>query len=96
LVTHRQRPDTARGTVFITLEDETGAINIIVPPGLIERDRRAVLKAQLMTVYGVWERDPRSDGRVAHLVAKRVVDHSALLAALGSLGKLPTASRDFH
>jgi error-prone DNA polymerase len=96
LVTHRQRPDTARGTVFVTLEDETGAINIIVPPGLIERDRRAVLKAQLMTVYGVWERDPRSDGRVAHLVAKRVVDHSALLAELGSLGKLPTASRDFH
>ncbi len=98
LVTHRQRPETARGTVFVTLEDETGTINIIVPPKLLERDRRAVLQARLMTVYGVWERDPRSDGRVAHLVARRVVDHSALLNALGQ-SEAPTltiGSRDFR
>jgi error-prone DNA polymerase len=98
LVTHRQRPETARGTVFVTLEDETGTINIIVPPKLLERDRRAVLQARLMTVYGVWERDPRSNGRVAHLVARRVVDHSALLNALGQ-SEAPTlsiGSRDFR
>jgi error-prone DNA polymerase len=90
LVTHRQRPETARGTVFVTLEDETGALNIIVPPALVERDRRAVLKAQLMTVYGVWECDQRSNGHVAHLVARRVVDHSALL------GSLSASARNFR
>jgi error-prone DNA polymerase len=98
LVTHRQRPETARGTVFVTLEDETGTINIIVPPKLLERDRRAVLQARLMTVFGLWELDPRSDGRVAHLVARRVIDHSALLQALGQTdtATLASVSRDFR
>jgi len=98
LVTHRQRPETARGTVFVTLEDETGTINIIVPPKLLERDRRAVLQARLMTVFGLWELDPRSDGRVAHLVARRVIDHSALLQALSQTdtATLASFSRDFR
>jgi error-prone DNA polymerase len=98
LVTHRQRPETARGTVFVTLEDETGTINIIVPPKLLERDRRAVLQARLMTVFGLWELDPRSDGRVAHLVARRVIDHSALLQALSQTDTttLASFSRDFR
>jgi error-prone DNA polymerase len=86
LVTVRQRPPTASGTMFITLEDETGVTNVILWPALIERQRREILNAQLMTVYGVWQRE----GAVMHLVAKRIVDHSALL------GKLAVSSRNFH
>jgi error-prone DNA polymerase len=86
IVTGRQRPDTAAGVVFVTLEDETGYVNVIVWRDLVERQRREVLGARLMTVYGVIERE----GEVVHLVAKRIVDHSALL------GRLATRSRDFH
>lgn len=89
LVTHRQRPETAKGTMFVTLEDETGAVNVIVWPDLIDRYRREILSARLMTVYGIWQRDPTS-GEVQHLVARRVVDHTALL------GRLATRSRDFR
>ena len=90
LVTHRQRPETAKGTVFVTLEDETGAINIIIWPDTMERYRREILAAQLMTVYGVWQSDQHTGGQVTHLIARRVVDHSELL------GQLQTRSRDFH
>ena len=90
LVTHRQRPGTAHGTLFVTLEDETGTLNVIVWPRLVERFRTAVLSARLMTVQGVWQRDADSGGRVAHLVARSVADHSALL------GDLMTGSRDFR
>jgi error-prone DNA polymerase len=90
LVTHRQRPETAKGTIFVTLEDETGAVNVIVWPALLERYRKEVLAAQLMTVYGVWQRDEETGGQVTHLVARRVVDHSALL------GQLRPKSRDFR
>ena len=90
LVTHRQRPGTAHGTLFVTLEDETGTINVIVWPRLVERFRTAVLSARLMTVQGVWQRDADSGGRVAHLVARSVADHSVLL------GDLMTGSRDFR
>jgi error-prone DNA polymerase len=86
IVTGRQRPETASGVVFVTLEDETGYVNVVVWPGLLGRQRREVLAARLMTVYGVIERE----GEVVHLVAKRIVDHSALL------GRLATRSRDFH
>lgn len=89
LVTHRQRPETAKGTMFVTIEDETGAVNIIVWPDLIDRYRREILSARLMTVYGIWQRDAAS-GEVQHLVARRVVDHTALL------GRLTTRSRDFR
>src|SRR5690606_14240943 len=89
LVTHRQRPGTARGVVFVTLEDDTGQVNVIVWPDLVERYRAALLGSRLMTVYGVWQRDADS-GQVRHLVARRIVDHSALL------GRLVTRSRDFH
>jgi error-prone DNA polymerase len=89
LVTHRQRPETAKGTMFVTLEDETGPVNVIVWPDLIDRYRREILSARLMTVYGVWQRDPTT-GEVRHLVARRVVDHTALL------GRLATQSRDFR
>jgi error-prone DNA polymerase len=86
IVTGRQRPSTASGTVFVTLEDETGYVNVIVWPHLIERQRRELLGARLMGVEGVLERE----GEVMHLVARRLTDHSALL------GRLATPSRDFH
>jgi error-prone DNA polymerase len=86
LVTCRQRPDTASGVVFVTLEDETGNINVVVWNRLVERQRRELLGARLLGVQGSIERD----GEVVHLVARRLVDYSALL------GPLETASRDFH
>ncbi|HYF58076.1 MAG TPA: error-prone DNA polymerase [Burkholderiaceae bacterium] len=90
LVTHRQRPGTARGVVFVTLEDDTGSINVIVWPDLVERYRREVLGARLMTVYGTWQADVATGGQVMHLIARRVVDHTSLL------GDLVARSRDFR
>jgi error-prone DNA polymerase len=86
LVTCRQRPDTASGVVFVTLEDETGCINVVVWRHLVERQRKELLGARLLGVLGVIERE----GDVVHLVARRLFDHSALL------GPLAAASRDFH
>jgi len=86
LVTCRQRPDTASGVVFVTLEDETGCMNIVVWRHLVETQRRELLGARLLGVEGVVERD----GEVVHLVARRLVDYSALL------GPLTAPSRDFH
>jgi error-prone DNA polymerase len=86
LVTHRQRPETARGVVFVTLEDETGAVNVIVWPKVAELQRKPLLAATLLTVYGIWQRE----GEVRHLIAQKLVDHSALLQGLVS------KSRDFH
>ncbi len=86
IITGRQRPGTASGTVFVTLEDETGWINVIVWPGLVEKQRRELLGSKLMTVHGTLERE----GEVAHLIARRLVDDSRLL------GRLATASRDFQ
>ncbi len=86
LVTCRQRPDTASGVVFVTLEDETGTINVVVWRDLAERQRRDLLGARLLGVEGRIERD----GEVVHLVARRLSDHSGLL------GRLAARSRDFH
>ncbi len=86
LVTCRQRPDTASGVVFVTLEDETGCVNVIVWRDLVERQRKELLGARLLGVEGVIERE----GEVVHLVARRLVDHSVLL------GALEARSRDFH
>jgi error-prone DNA polymerase len=85
-VTCRQRPDTASGVVFVTLEDETGCVNVVVWRDLIERQRRALLGARLLAVEGRIERD----GEVVHLIAERLCDRSALL------GRLLAPSRDFH
>ena len=85
IVTVRQRPGTAKGVIFMTLEDETGTVNVIVWPDLVESQRREVLSAPLLGVYGVWQRE----GLVRNLVAKRLVDMSHLL------GRLRTSSRDF-
>ncbi|GAB4475621.1 MAG: error-prone DNA polymerase [Burkholderiaceae bacterium] len=86
IVTHRQRPLTAKGTVFVTIEDETGSINVIVWNDLFERERRVVVESTLLAVHGVWQ---RVDG-VMHLLARQVSNQSALL------GRLATASRDFR
>ncbi|MDA8381791.1 MAG: error-prone DNA polymerase [Betaproteobacteria bacterium] len=86
LVIGRQRPDTASGVIFVTLEDETGLINAVVWRDLAERQRRELQGARLLGIYGVLERE----GEVVHLIAKRLVDYSALL------GALPCPSRDFH
>ena len=86
IVTGRQRPGTASGTVFVTLEDETGYVNVIVWPHLIERQRRELLGSKLMGVEGTLERE----GEVVHLIAKQLSDHSDLI------GLLKVESRDFH
>ena len=80
IVTHRQRPETAKGVVFVTLEDDTGSVNVIVWPQVAEAQRRSLLASTLLTVYGIWQRE----GEVRHLVARQLVDHSALLQGLAS------------
>ncbi|MRR50192.1 MAG: error-prone DNA polymerase, partial [Rhodocyclaceae bacterium] len=86
IVTGRQRPGTASGVIFVTLEDETGMTNVIVHPYLAESQRRELLEGRLLGVLGILQRE----GEVVHLLAKRLMDHTELL------GRLPTASRDFH
>ncbi|ADP16842.1 DNA polymerase III, alpha subunit 2 [Achromobacter xylosoxidans A8] len=86
IVTVRQRPQTAKGVIFVTLEDETGPVNVVVRTELIERQRRELLGASLLGVYGSWQ---SVDG-VRHLIAQRLVDLSELL------GDLNTQSRNFH
>ncbi|MEP6702725.1 MAG: OB-fold nucleic acid binding domain-containing protein, partial [Betaproteobacteria bacterium] len=86
LVTCRQRPHTAKGVVFVTIEDETGMANIVVWSNVGDRQRKELLGAQLLTVYGHVERQ----GEVVHVIAGRLRDDTAML------GNLETASRDFH
>ena len=90
IVTMRQRPQTAKGVVFVTLEDETGSVNVIVWKAVKERFRQEVYQSRLLAVYGVWQRDEESGGEVRHVIAKRLVDMTPLL------GELSTRSRDFH
>ena len=75
IVTLRQRPGTAKGTVFVTLEDETGVVNVIVWPNLVRQQRRELLNAGLLGVYGIWQKENNAH----HLIAKRLVDLSDLL-----------------
>jgi error-prone DNA polymerase len=90
IVTCRQRPSTASGVTFVTLEDETGTINVVVWRTTAERYRRELLGSTLLTVYGHVERVEAKDAPVIHVIAQRLVDHSPLL------GRLTVASRDFH
>jgi error-prone DNA polymerase len=85
IVTVRQRPGTAKGVMFVTIEDETGNVNVIIWPTLLEKQRKEALGASLLAVYGVWQ----CQGEVSHLVAQRLVDMSHLL------GGLVSTSRDF-
>lgn len=86
IVTVRQQPETAKGVVFISLEDETGNVQVIVWPTLKEKQRAEVLRARLLAVYGQWQ---LQDG-VKNLVAHKLADLTPLL------GGLETTSRDFH
>ncbi|MDP2451105.1 MAG: error-prone DNA polymerase [Polaromonas sp.] len=95
IVTVRQQPQTAKGTIFVTLEDETGPVNVIVWKSLRDTQRHEVLHARLLAVYGVWQRSEERGtregyGAVRNLVAHRLEDLTPLL------GRLGTSSRDFH
>jgi len=85
LITMRQRPMTASGTLFLTLEDETGYVNAVIWPRLLEKQRAEILGATVLAVDGVME----TDGEVHHLIADRVHDFSHLAEGLSS------KSRDF-
>ncbi len=86
LVTVRQHPGTAKGVTFVTLEDETGHVNVVVWQRLAEEQHRVLLESSVMCVEGTLQ---ASEG-VYHLIADRLHDYSALLP------ELSFASRDFH
>ncbi len=86
LVITKQRPGTASGVTFVTLEDESGHTNLIVWKRIADTQRRVLLNAQLMGVEG----ELQIEGKVIHVIAHRLVDHSPLL------GQLRVRSRDFH
>ncbi len=108
LVTGRQRPGTATGVVFLTLEDETGNINVVIWSSVLQRYRAALLQGQLLKIKGVVERE----GAVIHVVAGHVEDATKMLtdmslneavlnetAAIETAAQteaLPFKSRDFH
>jgi error-prone DNA polymerase len=105
LVLVRQQPGTAKGVIFITLEDETGIVNIVVWPKVFARNRRVVMTAQFLEVRGRLERE----GLVIHVIADRLIDRSHELRALGDgtaglprtdrevrEGSWKVKSRDFH
>ncbi|HHJ14159.1 MAG TPA: error-prone DNA polymerase [Gammaproteobacteria bacterium] len=86
LVTGRQSPSNASGVVFLTLEDETGTVQVTVWPKLAQHQRATLLHARLLAVDGTLQRE----GPVVHLLARALHDHSRLL------GQLDIPSRDFH
>lgn len=86
IVTCRQRPSTSSGVTFVTLEDENGYINVVVWRDLAERQRRELLGARLLGVYG----SVQKQGELVHLIAGHLIDHSKLL------GDLVVSSHDFH
>ncbi|WP_185752241.1 error-prone DNA polymerase [Pseudomonas fluorescens] len=86
LVTGRQRPGTASGVTFVTLEDEFGNVNVVVWRDLAERQRQVLVGSQLLKVDGRWEKE----GEVRHLIAGRLSDLSALLDGI------TVHSRDFR
>ena len=80
LVLIRQRPGSAKGVVFITIEDETGVANLVVWPDVFETQRKIVMGARLMAVHGVVQKD--EDDGVIHVIARRLEDHSHMLRHL--------------
>jgi error-prone DNA polymerase len=86
IVTCRQRPATASGVIFVTLEDETGHMNLIVWNDLADRQRRELLGSRLLAASGEVQRQ----GSVIHVLAQQLEDLSPLL------GRLATSSHDFH
>jgi len=86
IVTLRQQPETAKGVIFVSLEDETGVVQVICWPSIREKQRKELLHSRLLAVYGKWQRE----GEVRNLIAGRLEDLTPLL------GRLSTTSRDFH
>ena len=86
LVITKQRPGTASGVTFVTLEDETGCSNLIVWKKIADEQRDVLLNARLMGVQG----ELQKEGKVIHVIARRLFDHSELL------GELTVRSRDFR
>ena len=86
IVLMRQRPQSAKGVTFLTLEDESGQVNVIVWESVGREQRRAMIESRLLEVQGELQ---RQDG-IMHVIARRLIDRSALL------GELLTRSRDFH
>ena len=79
----RQRPGSARGVLFVTIEDETGHANLIVWPSVFERQRRLVLSASMIACRGKVQRE----GEVIHVIADHLTDLSALLRSVGQRGE---------
>jgi error-prone DNA polymerase len=86
IVLMRQRPQTAGGVTFLTLEDETGQVNVIVWERVGREQRRALIESRLLEVQGKWQRLDE----VTHIIAERLIDRTRML------GELLTRSRDFH
>jgi error-prone DNA polymerase len=78
LVLIRQRPGSAKGVCFITLEDETGVANLVIWPDVFTKQRKVVMGARLMVIHGVVQQDEA----VVHVVAQRLEDDSAMLRAI--------------
>jgi error-prone DNA polymerase len=85
IVTLRQQPDTGNGTVFISLEDETGVVQVICWKSLRDAQRKELLRSRLLLVHGTWQRE----GEVKSLIAGKLEDLTPML------GRLTTESRDF-
>mgnify|MGYP003329634137 FL=1 len=86
IVTGRQRPSTASGVLFLTLEDETNNINVIIWKNIFEKYRASAVQGNLLTINGILEKKDR----IIHVIAKEISDVSHFLEAFS------LKSRDFH
>ena len=92
LVLMRQRPGTAKGTIFMTIEDETGSANVIVWPKIFERQRAEVLGARLVAVHG----EAQEEQGVLHLIARKVEDITPSLRLIERAKAATPHARNFH
>jgi error-prone DNA polymerase len=88
----RQRPGSAKGVVFVTLEDETGVVNLVVWPAVLQQFRRIVMTARLLLARGRVQRSPEG---IVHLVVEQLADRTADLDRLGAgPSRLPLSRAD--
>ena len=92
IVLVRQKPGSARGVMFITIEDETGIANLVIWPDLYEKQRRIIVSAGMMSAYGRIQRE----GEVVHLVAHRVAGLSRELASIGEREVVDHRAEELH
>lgn len=85
IVLVRQKPGSAKGVMFVTIEDETGIANLVVWPSLFESQRRLILSATMLGVVGRVQRE----GEVVHVVVQRLIDYAPLLRSVGGRAQLP-------